>query len=142
MSKEAGMPIGSTKTLPLDYDAITPDGAEVRHLLRTPSYSTVHYRLKVGQITLAFRNLTVEEFWYFLSGRGEVWRSDGATSDITAVASGVCLTIPIGTAFQIRCIGDEPLDLLGFYVPAWPADTVLEPAQGPWTATPPPIRHP
>jgi mannose-6-phosphate isomerase-like protein (cupin superfamily) len=68
------------------YDAIPPDGAEVRRLLRTPSYSTVHYRLKVGQITLAFRNLTVEEFWDFLSGCGEVWRSEGETADITAVA--------------------------------------------------------
>ena len=56
------MPIGSVKALPLDYDAITTDGAEVRRLLRTPSYSTVHYWLKVGQNILAFRNLTVEEF--------------------------------------------------------------------------------
>jgi mannose-6-phosphate isomerase-like protein (cupin superfamily) len=129
------MPIGLTKALPLDYDAITPDGAEVRRLQRTPDYNIVHYRLKPGQILLAFRNLTLEEFWYFLSGCGEVWRSDGDTAEITPVASGVSLTIPISTAFQIRCIGDEPLDLLGFYVPAWPADTVLEPAQGPWTAT-------
>jgi mannose-6-phosphate isomerase-like protein (cupin superfamily) len=71
-----------------------------------------------------------------------VWRSDGETSAITEVASGICMTIPIDTGFQIRCTGDEPLDLLGFYVPPWPADTVLEPVQGPWTATTPPIRQP
>jgi mannose-6-phosphate isomerase-like protein (cupin superfamily) len=81
----------------------------------------------------------VEELWYFLSECGEVWRSDGETAEITAVASGVCLTIPIGTAFQIRCIGDGPARIL---CTPWPADTVLEPAQGPWTATQRPIRHP
>ena len=102
----------------------------------------MHYRLKPSQILLAFRNLTLEEFWYFLSGYGEVWRSDGEKAEITPVASGVSLTIPIGTAFQIRCICNEPLDLLRVYVPAWPADTVLEPAQGPWTATSHLIRHP
>jgi mannose-6-phosphate isomerase-like protein (cupin superfamily) len=136
------MAIGLTKTLPLNYDNLTPDGAENRWLIRTPTYNTTHYRVQAGQVLSAFRNRTLDEFWYFLSGRGEVWRSDGETAAITSVASGVCMTIPVNTAFQIRCIGDEPLDLLGFYVPPWPADTVLEPVQGPWTNTPPPIHQP
>lgn len=60
------MPIGETKTLPLDYDHLTPDGAESRRLIRTPSYSTTHYRLQAGQILSAFRNRTLER-----------WRSSG-----------------------------------------------------------------
>jgi hypothetical protein len=69
--EKARMPIGLTKTLPLDFDSITPDGAEVRRLQRTPEYNIVHYRLKPGQILLAFPKLTLEELWHFLSGCGD-----------------------------------------------------------------------
>ena len=44
------------------------------------------------------------------SGEGEIWRSapDGHES-ITRLTPGVCVDIPLGTAFQYRCTGNVPL---------------------------------
>ena len=135
------MSIGATKTLPRDYDKIAPDGAEVRILLALPGGNMSHFLLPVGRTTSAVRHRTVEEIWYILSGCGEMWRSDGETADVTTLAPGQCLTIPVGTAFQFRCVGDEPLAAVAVNLPPWPGDAEAEPTQGPWTATPPPIRH-
>ena len=50
---------------------------------------------------------TIDEYWYVLSGEGEIWRSspDGHES-ITRLIPGVCVDIPLGTAFQYRCTGN------------------------------------
>jgi len=135
------MPIGETKTLARDYDKLAPDGAEVRRLLTVSGGNMSHFLLPFGQTSAAIRHRTGEEIWYILSGRGEMWRSDGETADVTTLASGVCLTIPVGTAFQFRCIGDEPLAAVGVHLPPWPGDGEAEPTQGPWIATPPAIRQ-
>src|SRR5271165_3654426 len=139
--QETRMPIGETKMLPRDHDIIAPDGAGVRILLRMSGGNMAHVRLPVGQTSAAIRHRTVEEIWYILSGCGEMWRSDGETAEITTLAPGLCLTIPVGTAFQFRCIGDEPLAGVYVNLPPWPGDGEAEATQGPWTATSPPVRH-
>src|SRR3954452_8200129 len=62
-----------------------------------------------GMIGRACHLRTIDEYWYVLSGEGEVWRSalDGHES-ITRLIPGVCVDIPLGTAFQNRCTGPMP----------------------------------
>jgi hypothetical protein len=55
------------------------------------------------------------------SGRGEMWRKQGGREEVVPVGPGVCVTIPLGTHFQFRSFGDEPLAAVGVTIPPWPA---------------------
>ena len=81
----------------------------------------------------AVRHRTVEELWYFVGGRGEMWRRDaGGHESVVAVEAGVSLDIPLGTTFQFRSSGEEPLAAVGTTMPPWPGDDEAVPADGPW----------
>ena len=87
--------------------------------------------------SIAVRHRTVEELWFFLAGRGEMWRRgpDGEER-IDEVEAGVCLDIPLGVTFQLRCLGDEPLRALGVTMPPWPGmDEAIVVGEGRWTPT-------
>ncbi|MEA2534854.1 MAG: hypothetical protein QOJ93_2665, partial [Actinomycetota bacterium] len=75
---------------------------------------------------------TIEEVWYFLHGEGEMWRRSGEAEEICRVGRGVFLTIPTGTAFQFRCVGEEPLRFAIATMPPWPGPDEAVPAEGPW----------
>jgi mannose-6-phosphate isomerase-like protein (cupin superfamily) len=64
------------------------------------------------------KHRTVEEVWYFLGGRGEVWLG----GETTRVMAGSTVFIPTGSPFQFRTLGDEPLRFLCFTSPRWPGD--------------------
>lgn len=81
-----------------------------------------HFELGPGRTSLAVRHRTVEEIWFFLGGRGEMWRRQGSAEEIVPVDAGVCLTIPVGTEFQFRSFGYEPLAAIGMTMPPWPGD--------------------
>jgi mannose-6-phosphate isomerase-like protein (cupin superfamily) len=90
-----------TKRLTAAPDNVAPDGSDVRVLLALARGSMAHFELSPGQISKAVTHRTVEEIWFFLSGRGEMWRAqDGQPETIVPVESGVCLTIPLGTHFS------------------------------------------
>jgi mannose-6-phosphate isomerase-like protein (cupin superfamily) len=74
--------------------------------------------LRPGGVSRPVRHLTVEEIWYFVAGRGEVWIRDETTS----VSAGSTVVIPTGAAFQFRALGDEPLRFLCFTSPPWPGE--------------------
>jgi mannose-6-phosphate isomerase-like protein (cupin superfamily)/heme-degrading monooxygenase HmoA len=124
----------SAKPLPAEPDVTAPDGSDVRILLRTEGGSTAHFELGPGRTSLAVRHRTVEEVWYFLSGRGHMWRrTPDGDERIDEVGPGVSIDIPVGTAFQFRTIGDEPLSALGMTMPPWPNDDAEAiPVDGPW----------
>jgi mannose-6-phosphate isomerase-like protein (cupin superfamily) len=103
-------------------DAIAPDGSEIRLLPRLAGGSMVHCTLAPGQTSLAVRHRTVEEIWYVVSGRGQVWRRQGEREETVDVGPGVGLTIPRGTHFQFRTVGAEPLTLVIVTMPPWPGD--------------------
>ena len=63
-----------TKRLPTAPDVVAPDGSDVRILLALPSGSMAHFELAPGQTSAPVAHRTVEEIWYFLRGRGEMWR--------------------------------------------------------------------
>ena len=125
----------STGRLPVSRDAIAPDGSEVRILLGTAGGGMAHFQLAPGRTSIAVAHRTVEEIWYFLGGRGEMWRRQGDREEIVPVDPGVCLTIPLGTSFQFRSLGPEPLTALGVTMPPWPGEGEAYPVEGKWTPT-------
>ena len=51
------------------------------------------------------------------------------------LASGVSFDIPLGTQFQFRNTGDEPLSVLIATMPPWPGNDEAIAVQGPWALT-------
>lgn len=126
------MPEFTTKTLPVDADIDAPDGAEVRLLPRLDGGSMAHFRLAPGETTRAVTHRTVEEIWYVIAGAGEMWRRQAGREEVVRLHPGVALTIPLGTHFQFRASGTEPLAAVAVTMPPWPgaAEAVFVP--GPW----------
>lgn len=111
----------AARPLPAEPDTIAPDGSEVRVLPVLEGGSAAHFRLAPGEVSRAGRHRTVEEIWYVLSGRGEMWRGDGGAEEVVALEPGLCLAIPVGTSFQFRATGEAPLSAFAVTMPPWPA---------------------
>ena len=124
-----------TKHLPTATDAIAPDGSDVRILLGLERGGMAHFELAPGKTSKAVTHRTVEEIWFVLTGRGEMWRRQGEQQEIVDVCPGVCLTIPLGTHFQFRSFGDEPLSALGVTLPPWPGEGEAIAVDGEWVPT-------
>lgn len=114
---------------------MAPDGSEVRALLGVPGGSLAHFELPAGETSIAVEHRTVDEVWYFLRGRGEMWRKSGAQEEVVDVSADVCITIPLGTRFQFRALGDESLAAIGVTIPPWPGEGEAMPVAGPWEPT-------
>ena len=125
----------STKRLPAKADAIAPDGLEVRILLDLGGGSLAHFQLAPGETSMAVSHRTVEEIWYFVGGRGEMWREQGDREEVVPVEAGVSVTIPVGTRFQLRSSGDEVLAAVGVTMPPWPGDGEAYEVEGKWMAS-------
>ncbi len=121
--------------LPAAPDAVAPDGSDVRVLLRLRGGSMAHFEIGPGQVSKAVMHRTVEEIWYFLLGRGQMWRRHGARETVDDVRAGVCLTIPAMTAFQFRSTGDEALAAVGVTMPPWPGEDEAVGVDGVWAST-------
>ena len=125
----------TTKRLPLDRDAVAPDGSDVRLLPQLKSGGLAHFQLAGGRTSKAVTHRTVEEIWFFLGGRGEMWRKQGSREEIVAVDAGTSLTIPLGTHFQFRSFGAQPLAAIGITMPPWPGDDEAYEVRGAWHPT-------
>ncbi|MDA1097780.1 MAG: cupin domain-containing protein [Proteobacteria bacterium] len=124
-----------TMRLPADRDVAAPDGADVRVLLGLERGGMAHFALAPGETSRAVTHKTVEEIWFFLDGRGEMWRRQGEREDVVAVERGVCLTIPLGTHFQFRAVGDQPLAAVAVTMPPWPDTEEALQVEGKWPPT-------
>ena len=124
-----------TKHLPTAPSAVAPDGSEVRILLGLASGGMAHFELAPNQVSKAVVHRTVEEIWYFVSGRGQMWRQQGDHASVVDVFPGVCLTIPLGTRFQFRSFGDTPLAAIGVTMPPWPGEGEAIIVAGEWHPT-------
>jgi len=125
----------STRRLPAKADAIAPDGSEVRILLGLAGGGMAHFELPPGETTTAVKHTTVEEIWFFLSGRGRMWRALEDQEEIVDVYSGISVTIPVGTHFQFQSTSDGPLSAIGQTMPPWPGDEEAVVVQGIWKPT-------
>jgi mannose-6-phosphate isomerase-like protein (cupin superfamily) len=119
-----------TKRLPVEVDRPAPDRSLIRFLptidrsegdLRKGG-GMIHCTLRVGMTSKAKVHRTVDEIWYVLCGMGQVYRKQGDQIEITDVYADVSLTIPVGTHFQFRNVGEVSLEILIITMPPWPGD--------------------
>ncbi len=125
----------TTKALPLRPDILAPDGSEVRILVGLPRGSMAHFQLDPGEVSIAVMHRSVEELWYVVAGRGEMWRSQDGRDELVALEPGVSLSIPVGTRFQFRALGDAPFAAVGVTMPPWPGMEEAVVVEGAWTPT-------
>ena len=125
-----------TKVLGSKPDAIALDGSEVRLLPRTTLGSMAHFALGPRHVSKAVAHKTIEEIWYFICGRGEMWRRIGnGEGEVVDVFPGVSITVPTGTQFQFRNDGDEALEAIGVTMPPWPGADEAFQVKGIWKST-------
>jgi len=125
-----------TKQISETPDVIATDGAEVRILCTTPNSSMSHFRLLPGSISHAITHLTIDEVWFIAAGAGRMWLQFDDSEEVVDLRPGLSISLPLGTSFQYRCDGDDPLDIVGVASPAWPGDgeaVIVD--SGPWKAT-------
>ena len=125
----------ATRRLPVTRDAVAPDGSEVRILLQLTGGGMAHFELGPGKISKAVTHRTVEEIWFFIAGTGQMWRKQGDNTEITDIARGLCLTIPLGVHFQFRSLGREPLAAIAVTMPPWPGENEAVVVPGIWVPT-------
>ena len=106
-------------------DVIAPDGSEIRLLAASAQGATraslCEVRLSPGAVSRPVYHRSVEEIWYVLAGRGQVWRCPpGAEAEPVDVRPGDTLVIPIGWRFQFRAAPDAGLRFLCYTSPPWP----------------------
>ncbi|MFH1085326.1 MAG: cupin domain-containing protein [Chloroflexota bacterium] len=121
-----------TVPLPPARDVLAPDGSEIRPLAQTARGSMVHCLLPPGGVSRAVAHRTVDELWYCVSGRGEMWRRLGESEEIVVAEPGVSLSIPCGARFQFRATGDAPLEFVIVTMPPWPGTDEAYFVEGAW----------
>jgi mannose-6-phosphate isomerase-like protein (cupin superfamily) len=128
-----GRIVVKTMTIEAAERGRSPLGSHIRFLLDGPHGNMIHATVPPGMVGRACRFRTVEEYWYVLSGDGEIWRrSPDGQESVTSLIPGVCIDIPLGTAFQYRCHGTAPLVCIVTAMPPWPGDDEAEIIDGPW----------
>jgi mannose-6-phosphate isomerase-like protein (cupin superfamily) len=126
-----------TMTLPTAPTVTAPDGSAVRVLLGLAGGGMAHFELAAGQTARAVVHRTVEEIWYVVGGRGQMWRRAGGREEVIELERGVCLTIPLGTHFQFRAAADQPVQAVAITMPPWPGPDEAVWVPGPWTPSVP-----
>lgn len=111
-----------TKKLSKEFNDLAPDGSEIRLLPHMKGGGLAHCTLPSQFISIPVKHKTIEEIWYFIQGKGQVWRKQEDREEVVEVSAGTCLTIPTGTHFQFRNTGTEPLCFIISTMPPWPGD--------------------
>jgi len=126
-----------TKILGSKHDAIAPDGSEVRLLPEMTRGGMAHFALDPRHVSNAVAHRTIEEIWYFIRGRGRMWRrgSGEGPGETVDVFPGASITVPTGIQFQFRNDGDEALEAIGVTMPPWPGPNEAFQIQGIWEPT-------
>jgi len=126
----------STLPLPAERTVVAPDGSNVRVLLGLSTGTMAHFELPAGMTSSAVVHRTVEEIWFVVAGRGQMWRRQGEREQIVELVPGTCLTLPLGTHFQFRASAAEPVAVVGVTMPPWPGADEAIAVPGPWLAGP------
>ena len=119
-----------------EYDALAPDGSEIRLLLAVRDGSMVHCTVHPGQVTQAVRHRGVEEMWYCVAGHGQLWRRAADAEETVDLTPGTAVSIPVGAEFQFRAGGPAALEILITTMPPWPGPDEAIPVKGAWEPTP------
>jgi mannose-6-phosphate isomerase-like protein (cupin superfamily) len=126
-----------TRAFPAAPEARSPAGAEIRYLMSGATGDMIHSTVPGGQVNRATVHATVSEFWFVLSGTGQIWRRDSTGESTTVLEAGVSIDIPVGTAFQYRATGSDPLTFICVTMPPWVGDAEATIIEGPWTPNAP-----
>jgi mannose-6-phosphate isomerase-like protein (cupin superfamily) len=121
-----------TRTISEKPDVIAPDGSEVRLLAGVSRGSMAQFTLPAGKISIAVAHRTVEEVWFFTHGQGRIWRKNEMAEEIVYIFPGLSISIPVGTHFQFRNDGAEPVTAIGTTMPPWPGMDEAYEVQGIW----------
>lgn len=121
-----------SRSFPPSPDGRSPAGAEIRFLIRSEYGGMIHATVPPGQVNRATVHSTVSEFWHVLEGEGQIWRRHAGSEGTTPLHVGVTVDIPVGTAFQYRCTGADPLQFICITMPPWPGDEEASLVEGPW----------
>jgi mannose-6-phosphate isomerase-like protein (cupin superfamily) len=124
-----------TMQTPAKRTTVSPGGSDVRLLLELKGGGIAHFALAPGATSNAVAHHTVEEIWYIICGRGEMWRKLGDVEETVVLEPGICLTIPVGTHFQWRSTGTEPIAAIGVTMPPWPGEEEAYRVEGVWKPT-------
>jgi mannose-6-phosphate isomerase-like protein (cupin superfamily) len=122
------------KMVPDTADVLAPDGSEVRLLCTSKRGSAAHFTLAPGQVSRAIYHQTVDEIWYITAGEGQMWRRGGGRDEMLDLQPGLSLTIPVGTEFQFRNLGEVPMTAVAVTMPPWPGETEAVFVEGRWAA--------
>jgi mannose-6-phosphate isomerase-like protein (cupin superfamily) len=76
-----------TTILPDQPDAKSPAGADIRFIMDGETGTMIHSTVPPRQVNRATVHATVNEFWYVLEGRGEIWRDNQLCDDGTVAES-------------------------------------------------------
>ncbi|MBA2961938.1 cupin domain-containing protein [Ramlibacter sp. MAH-25] len=122
-------------SFPAEPTVVAPDGADVRVLLGVPAGTMAHFELAAGKTARAIVHRTVDEVWFIVAGRGEMWRRQGDREETVPLDPGVCLTIPVGTQFQFRASASVRVAAVAMTMPPWPGAQEAVFVRGPWEAS-------
>ena len=84
-SRDSAMTEFETRRLPATRDVVAPDGSDVRVLLGLGGGGMAHFELAPGLTSCAMAHRTVEEIWFFVGGRGEMWRKSDTREEVVSV---------------------------------------------------------
>ena len=116
-------------------DHIAPDGIEVRLLAGTSRGSMAHFTVEPHAVSRAVTHRTVDELWTSIGGEGEMWLADAQREEIVSLRPGVSVSVPLGSRFQVRNLGPEPLTFVGVTMPPWPGPQEAIVVDGRWPPT-------
>jgi mannose-6-phosphate isomerase-like protein (cupin superfamily) len=128
-----------TAHLPVDADYISPGGvAEIRLLLQFPAGELTHVSVPPGRVSLASRVHPSSEWFYIVSGQGQLWY--GGTTDRDSVVELLptrSVRIAPATPMQYRA-GSAGLEFVLAAIPQWrPEYHGTLPNAGAWPPTTP-----
>ncbi|HVH80470.1 MAG TPA: cupin domain-containing protein [Stellaceae bacterium] len=92
----------------------------------------ISFSLEPAAVSKAVAHRAVEEIWYVVAGKGRLWRGQGTAEDVTVLAPGMSLTIPVGTSFQFCNDGNDVLQIVAVTMPPWPGDGEVYAVIGKW----------
>ena len=100
----------SLQTLHLssNVDYLAHDGSEIRLLPTMRGGGLCHCTLTGGCTSAPVEHHKVEEFWFVISGIGELWRKWGKEESTVPLAAGTSVTIPPRTAFNSVMLATNP----------------------------------
>jgi mannose-6-phosphate isomerase-like protein (cupin superfamily) len=127
-----------TCDLPDQPSYTSPGGAsEIRMLPNFPSGELTHATARPGEVSVAAVVTGLTEFFYVLSGHGELWRRTEDAEETVGLVPERCATIPPSIDFQYRTEA-EPLEFIVFTAPRWERDNWSEGPVREWPAADPP----